>query len=106
MEKNTAVTIGIFGALTYDVIAAACSSPQTAEINADKRADTLMKWVHLGVGQAALFTGIGVIAEVSSGNSPWPPLIGFTLAAGLMYASYVHALQSGLASDAPGTEDY
>lgn len=106
MNGKAAITIGIFGALTYDVIAAACSSPQTAEINAEKRADTLMKWVYVGIGQAALFTAVGVAAEMSQGNSPWPPIMGFLLAAGLMWLSYRHALKSGLANGGPATEDY
>lgn len=106
VSTNTAVTIGIFGALTYDVIAAACSSPQTTEINAGARAETLMKWVYVGIGQAAIFTAIGVAAEASSGNSPWPPLIGFGLAASLMWASYAHARSAGLANGGPTTETY
>lgn len=103
---SKAVVIGVFGALTYDVIAAACSSPQTTEINADKRAETLMKWVYLGIAQAALFTAIGAIAEKQEGNSPVPPIIGFSLAAGLMWASYVHAKSAGLESNEPPTETY
>ncbi len=103
---STAVTIGVFGALTYDVIAAACSSPQTTEINAGARADTLMKWVYVGIGQAAIFTAIGVAAETAQGNPAWPALLGFGLAAAMMWASYVHAKSAGLASDEPGTEHY
>jgi hypothetical protein len=105
-KGSTALKVGVFGALTYDVIAAACSSPQTTEINADKRADTLMKWVYLGIAQAALFTAIGAAAEKAEGNSPWPPIFGFTLAASLMWASYEHAKRAGLASGGEGTEDY
>lgn len=106
MKGNSAVVIGVFGALTYDVIAAACSSPQTTEINADKRADTLMKWVYIGIGQAAVFTLIGVAAETKEGNPAGPPLIGFTLAASMMYASYAHAKKSGLENPGPSTEEY
>jgi hypothetical protein len=105
-NTNSALVVGIFGALTYDVIAAACSSPQTTEINADARADTLMKWVYIGIGQAAIFTAIGTAAEMAQGHSPWPPIVGFTLAAGMMYASYAHAKSAGLASNEPGTENY
>jgi hypothetical protein len=105
-NSGAALKIGVYGALTYDVIAAACSSPQTTEINAGARAETLMKWVYIGIGQAALFTAIGTAAEVADGNSPWPPLIGFGLAASLMWVSYAHAKQSGLESDEPGTESY
>lgn len=106
MERQAANTIGIYGALTYDVIAAACSSPQTTEINANKRADTLMKWVHLGVAQAAIFTLLGASVERKQGNSIAPPLIGFSLAATMMYASYIHAKQSGLENGGPSTESY
>ena len=101
MKGNSAIVIGVFGALTYDVIAAACSSPQTTEINADKRADTLMKWVYIGIGQAALFV---VIAAYIDAPHRKAILVGGILAAGLMYAQYVHAKQAGLASDAPATE--
>jgi hypothetical protein len=106
MKSNNALTIGVFGALTYDVIAAACSSPQTTEINADKRADTLMKWVYLGVVQAAIFTAIGACAEKKENKPVGPPLIGFGLAASMMLASYYHAREAGLASNQPGTEHY
>lgn len=106
VSGSTAVTIGVFGALTYDVIAAACSSPQTTEINAGARADTLMKWVYVGIAQAALFTAIGVAAETSQGNSAWPPLVGFGLASAMMWASYAHAKKAGLENGGPTTETY
>lgn len=103
-QGNVANTVGIYGALTYDVIAAACSSPQTTEINADKRADTLMKWVYLGITQAAIFTVIGASVEVKEGNPVWPPILGSSLAASMMWASYIHAKQSGLEKGGVGTE--
>lgn len=106
MKGKVALTIGVYGALTYDVIAAACSSPQTTEINADKRADTLMKWVYIGVAQAAIFTAIGTYAEQQEGNDVKAPVIGFALAAGMMVASYYHAREAGLASGEQGTETY
>jgi hypothetical protein len=103
---GAAGVMAIFAALTYDIVAAACSSPQTTEINADSRADTLMKWVYLGLGQAALFAGIGIYLQQSEGKPAWPPLLGAGLAGGLMYASYVHAKQAGLESSEPGTESW
>lgn len=101
---SSAVSFGVFAALMYDIIAAACSSPQTAEINADKRAETLMKWVHLGIAQGAIFVSFGAYLEYKRGNSPIPPILGGGLAAGMMYASYAHAMKAGLESKAPGTE--
>jgi hypothetical protein len=101
-----AVTVAVYAALTYDVISATNSSPQTTEINAQKRADTLMKWVKLGLAQAALFAGIGIVLEFASKRPVWPPLLGSGLAGGLLWAQYIHAMNSGLESDEPGTEDY
>jgi len=101
---GAAATMAIFAALTYDIVAAACSSPQTTEINADTRAETLMKWVYLGLGQAALFAGIGVYLQAKEGRPVWAPLLGAGLGGGLMYGSYVHARRAGLESSESGTE--
>jgi hypothetical protein len=105
-SNSNAAIVAIYGALTYDIVAAACSSPQTTELNAGARADTLMKWVYLGLGQAALFTAIGVALQIGEGKAAWPPLLGSGLGGGMMYASYVHAKQSGLESNEPPTETY
>lgn len=87
--------------IVYEIIAAACSSPQTAEINAHSRSDTLMKWVRLGMVQAAVFV---VIAAMLDAKHAPQVITGGILAMGLMYAQYRHALKSGLASALPGTE--
>lgn len=99
-----AIAFVVSGELVYAIVAAACSSPQTAEINAHKRADTLMKWVHLGLVQAAVFVGAASVIAVKTGNSPKPWLAGGGLAAAFMYGSYLHAKSAGLASSAGGTE--
>lgn len=87
----------------YEIIAAACSSPQTTELNAAARADTLMKWVHIGVAQGLLFVGLAALYDRKEAV---PILAGGTLAAVLLYAQYVHARSSGLASGGPPTETY
>ena len=87
--------------IVYEIIAAACSSPQTTEINAKTRSDTLMKWVNIGVGQAAIFV---VAAAVIDKKHASPILAGGVLAAVLMYVQYVHAKSAGLRSSEPGTE--
>ena len=89
--------------LVYEAIAAACSSPQTMEINAKARAGTLMKWVHLGVGQAVLFVAIAAWCDR---KHRFAIISGGALAAGLMYGQYMHAKACGLASQEPGTESY
>ena len=104
LGADDADTIALFGLLVYGVVAAACSSPQTAEINADSRAETLMKWVKLGLGQAAVFVAVGAWVARANNRKAWPVLLGAGLAAGMMWWSYQHALSSGLASGQPGTE--
>jgi hypothetical protein len=103
---GAASTVAIFAALMYDIVAAACSSPQTTEINADTRADTLMKWVYLGLAQGTLFAGLGMYLQAKEGKPIWAPALGSGVAGGLMYASYIHARQAGLASSEPGTENW
>ena len=102
VSESVAVTVAVYAALTYDIISATNSSPQTTEINADKRADTLMKWVNIGMLQAVLFGGIGVLLD----KRRWPPALGAGLAAVLLYGQYIHAKSAGLANGGPGTEDY
>jgi bacteriorhodopsin len=88
------------GVLVYGIVAAACSSPQTAEINADKRSKTLMKWVYLGVGQAAIF----VVIATKIADHPSAVVAGGSLAGAMMLASYAHAKRAGMSSNEAGTE--
>ena len=87
--------------IVYEIIAAACSSPQTTEINASSRAGTLMKWVHIGMVQAALF--VAVAAAIDEKNRV-PIVAGGVTAGAVMYVSYAHAKSAGLRSALPGTE--
>lgn len=87
----------------YEIIAAACSSPQTTELNAGARAGTLMKWVHLGVAQGIAFVAIAAIYDRQHAR---PIALGGALAAILLYAQYMHARTSGLKNGGPPTEAY
>jgi hypothetical protein len=87
--------------IVYEIIAAACSSPQTTEINADTRAKTLFKWVHIGLVQATAFVAIAAFIDREHAV---PIIAGGGLAAALMYGSYWHAREAGLGSNEPGTE--
>jgi hypothetical protein len=98
--ESAAVVVAVYAALTYDIISATNSSPQTTEINAATRAETLMKWVKIGLLQAGLFGAIGVMLD----KRRWPPALGAGLAAALLWVQYVHARNSGLANPGPGTE--
>lgn len=99
---DNAVVFMVSAGLVYEIIAAACSSPQTTEINAGARAETLMKWVKIGLLQSAVFVAIAA----SLSKTPWAVILGGALAAGLMWLSYVHAKKAGLAEGGPGTEQY
>ena len=107
MPETSALTNGngvaflVSAGIVYEIIAAACSSPQTTEINASTRADTLMKWVHIGIGQAAVFIAIAAYIDRKRATAI---IWGGILAGTLMYIQYVHAKQAGLASKKPGTE--
>lgn len=100
-SENDAIAFLVAAGIMYEIVAAACSSPQTAEINADKRAKTLMKWVYLGLAQGALF--ILIAAWIDKKRSR-PTLLGGGLAGALLAVQYVYAKNSGLKSPGPGTE--
>jgi hypothetical protein len=87
--------------IVYEIIAAACSSPQTTEINASMRADTLMKWVHIGLVQAAAFVAIAAYFDAPHRRAI---LGGGAMAGALMYGQYTHAKKAGLANGGTPTE--
>ena len=99
---SSGIAFLVSAAIVFEIIAACCSSPQTAEINAGQRATTLMKWVWIGLALAGLF--VAIAAVIDRDKHPAAMLAGGALAGGLMGLLYVHAKQAGLASGAPGTE--
>ena len=94
-----AILFGVYAAVVYDIISATNSSPQTTEINASVRAHTLMKWVNLGLLQAAGFVLLGAIAARSTA-----PIAGGGAAGILLWLQYRHARQKGLENGGAGTE--
>jgi hypothetical protein len=83
--------------------AKACSSPQTVEINADKRSGTLMKWVNVGLIEGAAIIAVAVAVDKKNRN---PIFYGALMEAIITFAEYVYAKRSGLASPGEGTETY
>lgn len=106
MAQSPASSFGIYLAVSYDVIAATNSSPQTTEINAKARAKTLMKWVWIGIIQSMFFGLIGAAMEKKAGNKAWPPLVGSFTGVALLWAQYAYALKSGTESNESPTETY
>jgi hypothetical protein len=103
-SNSSGVAFLVSAGIVYEIIAAACSSPQTTEINAGARSATLMKWVYLGIGQAAIFVAAAALYDKRHAK---PILVGGVLAGSLMFAQYRHANAAGLANaSAPPTETY
>lgn len=94
----------IASAVMLEAIAAACSSPQTTELNAGARSATLMKWVTIGVG-----LGIGLVligAAVDDDGNSGAILAGGAVTGAAMWLLYNHAKASGLQNGGPPTESY
>lgn len=103
VSSSNGLAFLIAAGLMYEIVAAACSSPQTAEINADKRSETLMKWVKLGIAQGALFILIAACVERKRALAI---ISGGGLAGIILAACYVHANVSGMSNGhLPGTEN-
>ena len=94
--------------IVAEVIAKACSSPQTAELNADKRASTLMKWVWIGVAEsvAVVIIAAYIDSKVPGKNHTAAIMGGGAMAIAITLAEYVYAKQSGLSHGGPATESY
>ena len=109
MNDLTAVSTGdgvaflVAYGIVAEIIAKACSSPQTAELNADKRAPTLMKWVWIGVVESiAAIVVAGCIDKKHRMFITW----GGLLAIVITLSEYQYAKSCGLRNGGPGTESY
>jgi hypothetical protein len=78
----------------YNAYSATNSSPQTTELFASDRADTLWKYVKLGHVQVAGIVGFAAFVAHKQGLGAWP-LIGGGSVAIAMHLMYRHALKAG-----------
>jgi hypothetical protein len=100
--NTNAETFMMAAMLVYAIVAAACSSPQTTELNAGARAETLMKWVSIGMVQSGIF----ILIAAALDHDKWPVLLGGGLAGAMMWVSYAHAKSAGLKNGGTPTEQY
>lgn len=100
---GTGVAFMVGAGLVAELVAKACSSPQTAELNAHTRAPTLMKWVNIGLVEAVAFVTIAALIDPKQRVAI---IAGGALEGAITYMQYKHAKASGLASAEPGTESY
>ena len=99
---NGVAFIVSFGVVA-EIVAMACSSPQTAEINIRKRGKTLMKWVH--IGQFVSLILILIAAAIDRQHAAAILAGGFS-AMIVIEAMYMHAKKVGLEQGGPETEEY
>jgi hypothetical protein len=99
---SNGVAFLVSAGIVFEIIAFACSSPQTAEINIKTRGDTLMKWVHLGEALGAAFV---LVAAAIDRKHRHAILAGGFVAIASSEAFYRHAKESGLSKPGPATEE-
>ena len=85
-----AILLGIYADLAMNIASATNSSPQTTELFAGERSETLWKWVKIG-GVTAV--GFGAIGSILSGSIF--PLIGTAAVIAVMGLMYKYALKWG-----------
>src|SRR5260370_41358660 len=98
---TTGIAFLVSAGLVAEIVAKACSSPQTVEINAGTRAATLMKWVNIGMAEAALLV---LIAAAVDRQHRTAVLLGGPAEGIITYVEDMHGKRSALAGGGPGTE--
>lgn len=93
---TAALLIGVYGTFALDVFSTLNSSPQTTELFAKDRQDSLMHWVMVG---DAVAIGGGIAAGLLS-RSPWPVVATVVVVIGMHYA-YTHAVNRGVTQPPP-----
>ena len=98
---DIAILVGIYGTFALDVFSTFNSSPQTTELFAGDRQDSLMHWVYVG---DAVAVGAGIVASLVS-QSPWPAIATILVVVG-MHFSYTHAVRRGIDKTPPTNGNY
>src|SRR6266498_3805118 len=96
MGATAAGLFGIYADLAYNTYSATNSSPQTTELFAGERQETLWKYVIIGHIQAV---AIGLFGTLISGR--WWPLIGTVTVGAIMHSMYKHAVNVGARKTPP-----
>lgn len=95
-NPTAALAFGVYADLAYNTYSATNSSPQTTELFAGEREDTLIKYVTLGHCQVAALGLFGAFLD----KSVWP-LVGAGSVAIIMHLMYAHALAAGQSQAPP-----
>lgn len=95
-RHHAAIVIGVYATLALDMFGGVTSSPQTTELFAKDRTQTLMKYVYIADAGGL---GIGAIMSWVDG-SPYP-FIGAAIIAIPMHFLYKHAAKVGKSQTPP-----
>jgi hypothetical protein len=95
-RTNAAILLGVWAAVALDVYSTLNSSPQTTELFAGDREESLMHWVVIG---DVVGLGAGLAASLIVGQ-PWPFIGTVVVVAGMHYA-YTHAVKRGTGQHPP-----
>lgn len=87
---DVALLLGVYGTFALDVFSTLNSSPQTTELFAKDREDSLMHWVQIGDAAAIA----GGLAGSWFTKSLWPVVAAAAVAGGMHFA-YTHAVKRG-----------
>jgi hypothetical protein len=102
-SKSAGLAFIVSVGAVWECIAFACSSPQTAEMNIQKREETLMKWVHMGQGLAGVTVGIAAYIQPETRKAILAGgIFGMTTAESF----YILARKWGHEKPGPPTEDW
>lgn len=98
-RNHAAIALGVYATLALDAFGSVTSSPQTTELFAKDRHESLMKYVYIA---DAVGLGIGAFASFVDGT-PWP-FLGTAGVVGLMHGLYKHAARVGITQAPPLTD--
>lgn len=99
-KSDAAILFGIYATLALDTFSTLNSSPQTTELFAGDREDSLMHWVLIG---DAVALGGGIAGSILD-QSLWP-LVGAAVIMMMMHAFYRHAVKRGQGKPAPARSE-
>lgn len=100
-KVSTAILVGVWATFALDVFSTLNSSPQTTELFAGDREETLMHWVLIGDGVAL---GGGLAGTIVSGNV-WAIVAAGAVVVG-MHLMYRHAVARGKGKEPPANRGY
>lgn len=98
-RNHAAIALGVYATLALDAFGSVTSSPQTTELFAKDREETLMKYVYLA-DAGALAIGLGA----SMVDGTLYPLIGTAVVVAAMHYLYVQAAKTGKDTPPPFTD--